>query len=353
MLKSLIAQLREAKPLNDDQVVQAVEQLIDETVEVGAKADFLTALASKGETPGEIAAFARALRGRCVRPVVEESLRSREILDVVGTGGDRLSTFNISTTVALVAAAAGVTVAKHGNRASTSLVGSADVMEALGIPFDLGAEQAGKALSRDGFAFFFAPKYHPAFKHIGPARRMCAERGQPTIFNFLGPLLNPACPSAMLIGVARPELCQPLAEVLQSLGVRRAMVVCGAVPGGNGAPNRYLDEVSPLGPTAVAAFFPGQSLRSYTLSLEGLPLQPMVLEDLRGGGREVNAGIIRSILRGEERGPKRDAVLLNAAAAFVVAGRVETLPAGWQLADEVLGQGAALRKLESLAASRA
>ena len=180
----------------------------------------------------------------------------------MGTGGDRLSTFNISTTVALVAAAAGVRVAKHGNRASTSPIGSADVMEALGIPFDLGPEEAARSLREHGFAFFFAPKYHPAFRHIIPARKLCAERGQSTIFNFLGPLLNPARPSAALIGVPRPDLCEPLARVLQTLGMRRAMVVCGAVPGEGGAV-RYLDELSPLGPTTIAEFYQERALTCF------------------------------------------------------------------------------------------
>ena len=161
---------------------------------------------------------------------IEKNWRdSREILDVVGTGGDRLSTFNISTTVAILCAAAGVAVAKHGNRAVTSSVGSADVIEALGIRVDLSPADAARALREHGFAFFFAPNFHPAFKNIAPARKLCAERGQRTIFNILGPLLNPARPSAMLVGVPRPELCEPMARALQSLGARRGMVVCGSV----------------------------------------------------------------------------------------------------------------------------
>ena len=234
MLDKLTRQLAAAKPLTDDQVRLAVEHLVDEVVAVPAKADFLTALARKGEAAEEITAFARELRSRALQPILDHATRSGIILDVVGTGGDRLSTFNISTTVALLASAAGVRVAKHGNRASTSPIGSADVMEALGIPFDLGPEEAARSLRELNFAFFFAPKYHPAFRHIIPARKLCAERGQSTIFNFLGPLLNPAQPTAALVGVPRPDLCEPLANVLQSLGVRRAMVVCGEVPGEGG-----------------------------------------------------------------------------------------------------------------------
>ena len=347
MLDTLTRQLAAAAPLTDEEVRRAVEQLVDEGVPAPAKADFLTALARKGETAGEIAVFARELRSRAVQPALDRETRAGVILDVVGTGGDRLSTFNISTTVAILASAAGVRVAKHGNRASTSPIGSADVMEALGIPFDLGPEEAARSLREHGFAFFFAPKYHPAFRHIIPARKLCAERGQSTIFNFLGPLLNPAQPTAALIGVPRPGLCEPLAAVLQSLGVRRAMVVCGAVPG-EGGTIRYLDELSPLGPTTIAEFYQERALACSALPPEAFPLQPAVLADLRGGGREVNAGIIRRVLHGKERGPKRDAVLLNAAAALFVADRTRSLAAGWELAAETIDSGRAGAKLAEL-----
>jgi anthranilate phosphoribosyltransferase len=240
-----------------------------------------------------------------------------------------------------------VRVAKHGNRASTSTIGSADVMEALGIPFDLGPEEAVRSLRLHGFAFFFAPKYHPAFRHIIPARKLCAERGQSTIFNFLGPLLNPAQPSAALVGVPRPGLCEPLARVLQSLGVRRAMVVCGAVAGDDGTV-RHLDELSPLGPTTIAEFYQERALTCSTLPQDSFPLQPATLADLRGGDLEVNAAIIRRVLHGEERGPKRDAVLLNAAAALFVADRARSMAEGWELAAETIDNGRAAAKLAQL-----
>jgi len=346
----LIRQLGSTKELTEPEVCLAVEELVMETVALPLKVEFLSQLARKGETAAEIAAFARELRERAVQPMLNGGLRSRELLAVVGTGGDRLSTFNISTTVALIAAAAGVLVAKHGNRASTSLIGSADVIEALGIPFDLGPEDAVRSLEKHGFAFFFAPKYHPAFRHIVPARKLCAERGQSTIFNFLGPLLNPARPSAMLIGVPRPELCEPLARVLQSLGVRRAMVVCGAVRDEAGA-LRYLDELSPLGPTTVCEFYQENALNCSTLLADAFPIQPTTLADLRGGGREINASIIRNILSGRERGPKRDTVLLNAAAALFVAGQSCSLTAGWDAAAAVIDSGQAAHKLEDLQSS--
>jgi anthranilate phosphoribosyltransferase len=204
VLDDLTQQLGAMQALTPAQVATAVKALTTESIPVADKAAFLTALATKGETLEEIGAFATELRALAILPPLDAETRARDILDVCGTGGDHLGTFNISTTVALVCAAAGVTVAKHDNRAITSQAGSADVLEALGIRVDLSPPDAAAALRDHGFAFFFAPNYHPAFKHIGPARKLCAERGQRTIFNFLGPLLNPARPTAQLIGVPRP-----------------------------------------------------------------------------------------------------------------------------------------------------
>jgi anthranilate phosphoribosyltransferase len=342
VLEKLISQLIESQPLTEPQIHAAVEELIDEKVPVTLKADFLTALAQKGEAPDEITAFARALREKSILPPLDAETRSREILDVVGTGGDRLSTFNISTTVALLCAAAGVTVAKHGNRAVTSSVGSADVVEELGIRVDLSPAEAARALRQHGFVFFFAPRFHPTFKHIAPARKLCAERGQRTIFNILGPLLNPARPSAMLVGVPRPELCEPMARALQSLGVRRGMVVCGLADGKN------LDELSTLGSSHIAEFYQERGFSVSSLSPEIFPRQPATLADLHGGDKVVNAEIIRRIFRGEERGPKRDAVLLNSAAALFVAGQTKSLAEGWDLAGRIIDSGRAKAKLEEL-----
>lgn len=273
---------------------------------------------------------------------------AREILDVVGTGGDRLGTFNISTTSAILCSAAGVAVAKHGNRAATSQAGSADVLEALGIKINLSPEEAARELREKNFAFFFAPNFHPAFKHISAARKLCAERGQRTIFNFLGPLLNPARPSAMLVGVPRAELCEPLAKVLQSLGVRRAMVVTGKIKNQKSNTENFLDELSTLGENVVAEFYQERGFTASTLSLESFSLQPARLEDLLGGDKFQNAEITRKILRGEDRGPKRDAVLLNAGAALFVAGKAKSLAAGWDLAGETIASGAASAKLAEL-----
>jgi len=335
-------QLEAGAALTDPEVGASVGRLTDEAEPVETKAAFLTALARKGESIGEIAAFARALRERSVRVELDAATRTAEILDVCGTGGDRLNTFNISTTVALLAAAAGVTVAKHGNRAITSQAGSADVLEALGIRIELDPGEAARWLRERQFAFFFAPRYHPAFRHIGPARKLCAERGQRTIFNFLGPLLNPARPSAQLVGVPRPKLTDPIARVLQSLGVRRAMVVSGRVG------EASLDELSTLGDNSIAEFYHDRGFATSILSPADFPIQPATLADLAGAGREVNAVTVRRILEGEERGPKREAVLLNAAAALLVAGKARSLVEGWELAAGVIDRGAAGAKLTEL-----
>ncbi len=353
VLDALTEQLTRNESLAPQRVAEAVSALILETIPVENKAAFLTALAKKGETTEEIAAFASELHARAVRPPLDAETRAREILDVCGTGGDQLGTFNISTTVALLCAAAGVTVAKHGNRAITSKTGSADVLEALGIRTDLSPAEAAQSLREHGFAFFFAPHYHPAFKHIAPARKLCAERGQRTIFNFLGPLLNPVRPTAQLMGVPRPELCEPIARVLQSLGVRRAMVVCGIVKSPVVSPQRpatHLDELSTLGDNTIAEFYQEHGFATSTLDPNQFPLQPAKLDDLVGGDRDANAEIVRRILRGEDAGPKRDAVLLNAGAALFVAGRARSIGEGWEVAAETIASGKARTKLEELSA---
>jgi anthranilate phosphoribosyltransferase len=415
VLEKLSNELAAARHLSKEQIGLAVEQLLSETVLPATKADFLCKLALKGETVEEISAFAHALREKSVAPPIDASTRAREILDVCGTGGDRLNTFNISTTVAIICAAAGIAVAKHGNRAITSQAGSADVLEALGIQVDLPPTEAARSLRERNFAFFFAPNYHPTFKHIAAARKLCAERGQRTIFNFLGPLLNPARPSAQLVGVSKPELCEPLAHVLQSLGVRRGMVVSGQIDPLSVFPSnveltnrldqiriigidgvdmgfmsvsdaltlaglknaalikitkeanppiarlvdaselnppqkrRWLDELSTLGDNTIAEFYQERGFTTSILETNHFPLQPASLADLAGGNREVNAEIIRQILRGKDRGPKRDAVLLNAAAALFVANRVRSLGEGWELAVGLIDGGEAQKKLSELA----
>jgi anthranilate phosphoribosyltransferase len=344
VLDALTRQLACNEALTEQQVGDAVAQLAGAAASAETKGAFLIALTRKGETTEEIAGFARALRCLAVEPPVDAETRARQILDVCGTGGDRLNTFNISTTVALLAASAGVPVAKHGNRAVTSQAGSADVLEALGIKIDLTPERAAQSLREHDFAFFFAPHYHPVFKQIAPARRWCGERGQTTIFNYLGPLLNPARPALQLAGVPRPDLCPRLAEVLQSLGLRRGMVVCGSVPNG------HLDELSTLGESTVAEFYQPRGLTTSSLLPAHFPIQPATLADLSGGDREDNAEVIRRLLRGQDRGPRRDATLLNAAAALFVAEKCRSLTEGWALAAELIDSGKAWAKLQALIA---
>jgi len=346
VLEILTQQLADKQTLSDPEVAGAVQALIRQDIAPEIKAEFLTALARKGEAVSEIAAFARELRDKSISPPLDAETRSRPMLDVCGTGGDRLNTFNISTTVALVLASAGVTVAKHGNRAITSQAGSADVLEALGIKIDLEPEEAARGLREHHFAFFFAPKYHPAFREIAPARKLCAARGQRTIFNFLGPLLNPVRPAAQFIGVPRPEMCQPIGQVLQLLGARRGMVVSGAVFAGDAV--MHLDELSTLGDNCIAEFYQERGFSVSTLSSRDFPVQPAELADLTGGDRQANAEIVRRLLRGEDRGPKRDMVLLNCAAALFVAEKAPSLTEGWEVGSELVDSGKALAKLEEL-----
>ncbi len=339
MLDALTRRVRSGAELDRESITKGVSALVDPDLPPETKAEFLSALALRGETADEIAHFARELRCLAIEPPIDEATRRRGIIDVCGTGGDAQNTFNISTTVALVVASADVPVAKHGNRAVTSRSGSADVLEALGIPIDLSPAEAAAALRDHDFAFFFAPRFHPVFRNISSARRLCAQRGERTIFNFLGPLLNPARPAAQLVGVSTPALCSPLARVLQQLGVRRAFVVCGRTPDG------YLDEISTVGDTMIAEFHHERGFSVSTLPLRDLPVQPTVLGDLAGGDREANAQVVRRLLSGEERGPKRDAVLLNAGAALFLAGRSRSILEGWDRATELLDSGRAAAKL--------
>lgn len=342
MFADLTQDIATGRELTPQEIGAVVAGLVDEAVEAEVKAAFLMALSCRGETPGEIEGFARALRALSVEPPVDEATRARGIVDVCGTGGDGQNTFNISTTVAILVASGGVPVAKHGNRAITSRSGSADVLEALGIPVDLTPEAAATALRERGFAFFFAPRFHPAFRHIAPARRLCAAAGKRTLFNHLGPLLNPARPSAQLVGVSHPSLCEPLAKVLQGLGVSRGMVVCGSAGEG------YLDEISTAGETTVAEFHQarGFAVQSFRAADLGIPLAQM--EELAGGDAHENAGWVRAVLGGRERGPRRDAVSINAGAALFLSGRARSITEGTELAGHLMDSGAALAKLEEL-----
>lgn len=344
MLDSLTKLVKAGESISNDQVQSAVECLISPEIAPELKAGFLEALALKGETDSEIGFFAMALRDKSLSPPLDDETRSREILDVCGSGGDHQNTYNISTTVALICSAAGVTVAKHGNRAITSKSGSADALEALGIRVDLSPDEAAIWLREEGFAFLFAPHYHPTFKHIAPARKILAERGQRTIFNFLGPLLNPVRPSAQLIGVSDVSKIEAMSNGLRQLGVRRGMVVCGQV-GDEG----WMDELSPFGVTHIAEYYQDRGFHTAELSPEPFPFKaPYSMDQLQGGDAMVNAGIIRNILSGSESGFARDMALFNAGAALFVAGKTKSILEGWELALRTIESGAALTKLKKL-----
>jgi anthranilate phosphoribosyltransferase len=294
---------------------------------------FLVALRLKGETPDEIAGFAEAIRGHvlAVAPLRDD------LVDTAGTGGDGQATINISTAAALVAAAAGAAVAKHGNRAVSSASGSADVLEALGFRLELPIERIERSIDELGFGFLFAPTHHPGFRHAAPVRRELATR---TVFNVLGPLTNPAGARAQVVGVYDPALVHTIAEVLARLGARRAFVVHGF--GG-------IDELSPAGPNLVYEVVDG-GVRPREVDPQALGLPPCTPDELRGGSPDQNAAVIRAVFAGEERGAKRDAILLNAAGAIAAGGRAEDLRDGLELARETVDSGAAAERLEALVA---
>ncbi|MBI5395053.1 MAG: anthranilate phosphoribosyltransferase [Verrucomicrobia bacterium] len=345
----VIEKLRRGVALTPLEAHCAIRSLFSDAITDQLKADFLLALRHKGETAQEIATFALTLRDLSVQPHVGPDDVGGTLMDVCGSGGDQLHTFNISTAVAFVLAGAGVPVAKHGNRAVTSRCGSADVLEALGVRIEMPPPVAARCLRETGITFFFAPHYHRAFKNIAPVRQRLAAAGQTTVFNFLGPLLCPARPNVQLIGVPDPKLTCPLAEALQLMGAHRAIVASGQTDDGRG-----MDECSTLGPTQLSEFTEKSDITDATLDAASLGLPRARLADLAGGTREENADLIRRILNGTERGPRRDIVLLNAAVAVRIAGRVADHQEGLKLAAQTLDSGAAADKLERLAiASRA
>jgi anthranilate phosphoribosyltransferase len=304
-------------------------------------AALLVALHMKGETVDEIVGFAEAIRAAATPlPLIEDSTvdvsdtERDALVDTCGTGGDASGTFNISTATALCVAGAGVRVAKHGNRSASSKCGSADVVEALGVNITLPPERVAACLEQVGIAFLFAPAMHSAMKYVHPARR---ELRLPTVFNLLGPLTNPAHASAQVVGVYSADLVEKLAEALAMLGLRRALVVHG---------NDGLDEITITGPTRVAEMRDGR-VHAYEVTPEEFGLQRAPLESISGGDREENASIIRDILDGNES-PRRDVVLLNAAAALVAAGRVKSIKEGIPRAAFSLDSGAARVKLDAL-----
>jgi anthranilate phosphoribosyltransferase len=337
-VENLTRSVAETAPLTREQIEAACAQLLDETIPIEDRAAFLDALHTRGETPEEIAAFVEILLSRAnVPPVPGEGC-----IDVCGTGGDHAGFFNISTTAMFIAAGAGARVLKHGNRGITSKSGGADVLEALGIRIDTPFEKIPAALEAAGCCFLFAPACHPAFKAVVPVRKLLASRGRSSIFNILGPLLNPCRPSFQLAGVFDPRFAPAYAAAFEKLGRRRAWAVHGTGPGG-----MRLDEVSPLGKTLVEAVENG-ARSSFEIHPAEFGIGPIEPAELLGGDASENAAILRGILDGTDRGPGRPTAQLNAAAALAAAGTAPTLEAAWKLAGESIDSGRAALALAHL-----
>ena len=329
MIADAIRAVVSGEDLSASDVEAAMDTILEGKATPAQIAAFVVGLRMKGESSEEIAAAARSLRKQCesIHPKVDGPL-----LDTCGTGGDGLHTFNISTAAAIVAAACGVAVAKHGNRAVSSKAGSADVLEALGVRIDLTPEAVERCVEEVGIGFLFAPSHHAAMRHAAPVRR---ELGIRTLFNLLGPLSNPASATHQVVGVFDPARVEQLAAALGELGLEVAWVVHG--DGG-------LDEVSPSGPTRVAELRQGE-VRAFEVTPADFGVDAVALESLRGGDATENAAIIRRVLAGQQ-GPERTAVVVNAAAALCVAGTTADPKAGAERAAEALDSGAAQQTLE-------
>jgi anthranilate phosphoribosyltransferase len=332
MLSALIEKLIRREDLTADEAEQAMGEIMTGRASEAQIAGLLIGLAAKGERSNELVGFARSMRHHAVKLV----RRHEHVFDCCGTGGDRLNTFNISSCAAVVVAACGVTVAKHGNRSVSSACGSADVFEALGVRVAAPPHVAERCLDETRIGFFFAPTFHPSMKHAGPARRALGVR---TAFNLLGPLCNPAGARTQIIGVPRPEFTELLAQVLLQLGSARAWVVHGS---------DGIDEISTTGKTRITELSDG-SIATFEIHPSDFGMPTAALADLVGGDAQVNAAIIRRILEGE-RGPARNIVLLNAGAALYVAGQAANVHDGIQRASTALDDRAALSTLNRLVA---
>lgn len=331
MIKEAIIQLSNKEDLSYETAEQVMDEIMSGTVselQIGA---YLIALSMKGETIDEITGAAKGMRNHAVK-----LLHDMDVLEIVGTGGDHSNSFNISTSSAIIAAAAGIPVAKHGNRAASSKCGAADVLEALGVNITVSPEQSRKMLEKINICFLFAQKYHLAMKYVAPVRKQLAVR---TIFNILGPLSNPAGASMQLMGVYDESLLEPLANVLARLGVKRAMVVYG---------QDSLDEISLSAPTSVCELKDGE-ITKYEITPEQFGFTRCTKEDLVGGTKEENARIIRDIFSGA-KGPKRDAVVLNSAAALHVAKENLSMEDAVKEVEQLIDSGKATEKLEEFIA---
>ncbi|HSH39089.1 MAG TPA: anthranilate phosphoribosyltransferase [Chthoniobacterales bacterium] len=341
-IKGLIEELREGNDLDRGDVAIGVTLLLSDTTSDDDKADFLTALHRKGETAEEIANFVEQLTERAVDPMIDPANVSGPMIDVCGTGGSGLNLFNVSTTIMFILAAGGAVVVKHGNRSVTSSCGSADVLEALGIKLEWPPEELKACVERLGVGFIFARQYHPAFRALASTRARLARAKTRTIFNLLGPLLNPARPQRQLIGVYAPRLTSVFAEVLRRLERERAWVVHGLADEGGG-----MDDISISGATTLAELENG-SVHSAVVDTRWLNVKAAKLDELRGGDAGENAKTLTGILSGELQGPKRDMAVVNAAGAFVAAGLAREMGEGMWFAQQQIDSGRALKKLHAL-----
>ena len=342
-MDALIRHLSEKQNLTSHQVGVAADILLDSAVPDEKKERLLEALALKGETPDEIAGFVEAFLKQAVDPQLELLDLAGPTLDVCGTGGDQLDLFNVSTTAMFIAAAAGAVVVKHGNRGITSKSGGADVLEALGIRIDLSADEFRKCVEQAGLGFMFAPIYHPAFKAVVSVRKSLASRGVKTIFNLIGPLLNPVRPECQLVGVFSRDLCPAFAEILQRLGRKNAWVVHGTTADGHS-----VDEISLMGATRICKSGVTRASIDQEVSPSDFGLNLAEVAELQGGDSRVNAVILEAILSGRETGPKRDMVLMNAGAAIACAGLAATMSDGIEISREMISSGAAVESLRRL-----
>ena len=333
MIKEAIVKIVDKHDLTYDEAYTVISEIMSGQTTPTQNAAFLAALSTKStkaETIDEITGCAAAMRDAATK--FENDL---DLLEIVGTGGDNAHTFNISTTAAMVIAASGILVAKHGNRAASSSSGTADCLEALGMNISLEPEKCRQLLDEAGFCFFFAQKYHTSMKYVGPIRK---ELGFRTVFNILGPLTNPSSPKFHLLGVYDRVLLEPVAEVLMKLGSKRGMVVYGT---------DKLDEISLSAPTDVCEYKEGW-MKNYQITPEQFGFERCTKQDLKGGTPEENAAITRGILSGEIRGHKRNTVLLNAGAALYIGGKADSMAEGIKLAGELIDSGKAIEVLDKV-----